>query len=117
MTANQIAYQANLERERSNRANEAIAMRTNVEKERSNRANESISSRQAGASEKQAAASLTKARVAELEYQLKQTKNEADIQKIKAEIDRLNHQNMTDSINAVTGGMANIGKAFSGILG
>lgn len=106
MTANQIAYQANLERERSNRANEAIASR------------QADASRiQASASATQASAAATKARLAELELQLKQAKNQADIKKIQAEIDRLSHQNVTDSINAVTGGMANIRKAFTGILG
>lgn len=106
MTANQIAYQANLERERSNRINESIASRQ-----------ADASAMQARSSATQAAASMSKARVSELEYQLKHAKNSAEIAKIKAEIDRLNHQNFTDSVNAVTGGMANIRKAFTGILG
>lgn len=106
MTANQIAYQANLERERSNRMNESIASR------------QADASRiQAQSSATQASAAATKARIAELEYQLKSAKNKAEINKIQAEIDRLNHQNVTDSINAVTGGMSNIRKAFTGILG
>lgn len=98
MTANQIAYQANLERERTNRANEAI------------------SSRQAGASEAQARVAERKARINELEYELKKSKNEADINKIKSEIKRLEHQNKTDTANAVTSGFANVGKGVAGFV-
>lgn len=98
MTANQIAYQANLERERTNRANEAI------------------SSRQAGASEVQARVAERKALINELEYELKKSKNAADINKIKAEIKRLEHQNKTDTANAVTSGFANVGKGVAGFV-
>ena len=96
MTSNQIAYQANLERERTNRANEAI------------------SSRQAGASEAQARVAERKARITELEYDLKRAKNAAEINKIKTEIKRLEHQNKTDTANAVTSGIGNVGKGIAG---
>lgn len=97
MTANQIAYQANLERERTNRANELIGNRPD-------------------ASLRQAAVSERKAKIAELEYALKETKNAAEIKKIEAEIERLKHQNATDTVNAITGGVANIGRGVGSVI-
>lgn len=98
MTSNQIAYQANLERERTNRANELIG------------------NRQADASLRQAAVSERKAKITELEYALKETKNAAEIKKIEAEIERLKHQNVTDTVNAITGGVANIGRGVGSVI-
>lgn len=91
MTANQLAYQANLEKERSNRANEDInfinarAQATKASTDRSRLVNETRDS-------------LTK------EYSAQQ------------QAQRWKHQSVTDSVNATTSGIKNITSGIGSLI-
>lgn len=113
MTANQLAYQANIERERANRAQEVIG------------------SRQAESQERQAQASLSQARSAEIRAindsdrveierfrsELEKAKTDNEIKEVAAKINRYQVQNGVDIANAVTGGIKNIGSLINPIGG
>lgn len=99
MTANQIAYQANLERERSNRASESI-QQMNAESQRVT-----------------ALAKADQTKIEELKARLAEARNPYEIEQIKAEIARTKQAAKLDVANTVisgVGALTNLGKVATG---